>query len=92
MRQRGLSSWYNSVGYTAAQSCCLWHLIRMEEFAQDGPVNNAFMRTVGDITDEHGRISGDFGAKPYMYTTTVSLGKPAFIPAPYTFILPYWHH
>jgi hypothetical protein len=66
MGQRGLPHRYDGVSDTAAESGGLRDLIGMQEFTQDGTVDDAFMRTVGNSTDEHGDLQQDLGLWLYM--------------------------
>lgn len=42
---------HDGVGNAAAKSRCLWYLIGVQEFAEDGPVDDAFMGACGNIAD-----------------------------------------
>jgi len=57
MGQRGLSRRHNRMGNTAPKPRSFRDFIGMQEFAQDRPVDYAFMGAVCNTSDEHGNLS-----------------------------------
>jgi hypothetical protein len=57
MGQRRLSGRDDGMGDAAPEVFCSGDFIRVQKFAQDGAVDNAFMGAGGTITDDHGRFS-----------------------------------
>jgi len=57
MGQSGLSHWHNRMGNAAPKPRGFRDLIGMQEFAQYGTVDYAFMGAVCNTSDKHGNLS-----------------------------------
>jgi hypothetical protein len=72
--------------YAAAKAFCTRYFVRVKEFAQDGTVDDAFMRRVSNIANEHGCLSYRSWVSAYKYSLPKYPGRYPGHPAQGIFI------